>query len=74
MTETGGANPGWHSVCAPIGIVQSPGWTMLSGIWDELITNVAKVQLGFDVGTTHTEESGFYNLCLKTLCSPPPCE
>ncbi|MCP3914015.1 MAG: hypothetical protein GY711_00485 [bacterium] len=78
VTDDGGSNPGWHSICAPIrplGLSGAPphssggAWQMLDGRpdsdWDVLLCNVTEIQLSGDPVGSQTELFGFDNICLR---------
>ena len=86
ITEPGGANPGWHTLCAPIGLLDNQGqlpsnadgfWEMSGGApataWNDLITDVTAIQLPIDFSSNPAEVAGYDNLCLRDdVCPTAP--
>lgn len=83
VTDANGPNPGWVSVCAPIGLLDSSGnlpnnddgaWVMVGGApnsdWNSLITNVTEIQLPIDFTGNPAEIAGYDNLCIRTDVCP----
>ncbi len=76
VTEVGGANPGWHSICAPIAPLQSGNlptisggfWTPLAGTansdWPAVLADVTSIHFNFDQ-TPFTEDVCLDNVCLR---------
>lgn len=67
---------GWHNVCAPIGPLDSNGnlpsngqgtWTLASGSWPSLITNVQSMQFAVDFAgsSAQTEHLLLDNICFR---------
>jgi hypothetical protein len=81
ITDPSGPNPGWHHICAPIGL-ESGGvlpsnsyghWEMVFGTpadWNTLISNVDGIIFPIDFDPNPAEEAGYDNICLDT-CPPP---
>lgn len=83
VTDDVGPNPGWVTVCAPIGLLDSSGnlpnnddgaWIMSGGApnsdWNSLITNVTEIRLPIDFTANPAEVAGYDNLCLRTDVCP----
>ena len=83
VTDAGGPNPGWVSVCAPIGPLDGSGnlpnnddgaWVMVAPAtnadWNSLITNVTEIQLPIDFTANPAEIAGYDNLCIRTDVCP----
>ena len=84
VTENGGTNAGWHSICAPIKRLENGNlpssaegsWQMLDGSpnsdWDILLAAVTGLQL--PVLSNRTEEVGYDNFCFSApdCCVPVP--
>jgi hypothetical protein len=78
VTENGGANPGWHHLCAALALLDSSGnlptnndgsWQMLdsrpNSDWNTLLTNVTEIQFPVDFTANPAEEIGYDNFCLR---------
>ena len=83
VTDANGPNPGWISVCAPIGPLDSSGnlpnnedgaWVMGGGApnsdWTTLISNVTEMRLPIDFTGNPAEIAGYDNICLTTDVCP----
>ena len=81
ITDTGGPNPGWHRICAPIalasdGVLPSNSyghWEMIYGApddWNGLIGNVTQISFPVDFTGTAGEELGYDNICLRDDVCP----
>ncbi|GEM_PF-6152761 len=78
ITEDGGTNPGWHHICAPInhcqgGIIPSNGmghWEINGSVtecikWEQILTNVIKIEFPEEFCCIPEEVVGYDNFCIR---------
>jgi len=81
ITDSAGPNPGWHSICAPIELLnngQLPSnadgfWEMTRGDssnWDFLLANFTKIWFPVDIIPNPGEIFGYDNFCLRDDVCP----
>src|SRR5262249_51371957 len=78
ITGPGGANPGWHNICAPIGPLTSGGvppsnaqgsWVPLAGTansdWPNVVCSVTDAIFPVDYSANPSEVTRYDNFCLS---------
>jgi len=83
VTDDNGPMPGWVTVCAPIGPLDSNGnlpnnddgaWIMSGGApnsdWNSLISNVTEIKLPIDFTGNPAEVAGYDNICFREDVCP----
>jgi len=86
VTEDGGSNPGWHHICAPVGLLANGNlpsnangsWQMADNApnssWNGLLANVTDIQFGIDFTANPAEEVGYDNFCFRDDACPTTSE
>jgi hypothetical protein len=85
ISDPSGANPGWHTVCAPIGPVpdgsppdtEAGAWQMLDGasptLFQRLIAGVTELSFHTDLTGSTLDAIAFDDICLQPSDDCPIC-